>query len=147
MADRYRGGWSDWADPFHELRRLQGEVNRALSRRPSAETDGYPAVNLWVGEHDAVVTAPIPGADVGSLEVSVHQTTLTIKGRAEGGPEEEGASYHRRERRRGSFARSIALPFEVDAEKVQADYARGILSIYLPRPEHKKPRRIEISRH
>lgn len=146
MANRYRGGWSDWADPFQELRRLQGEVNRALSR-PSAEAQGYPALNLWVGEHDAVVTAPIPGADVASLDVSVQQNTLTIKGRIGGEAEDEGASYHRRERQRGPFGRSIALPFEVDAEKVQADYASGVLSIYLPRPEHKKPRRIQISRH
>ena len=57
---------------------------------------------------------------------------------------EEGATFHRRERRFGNFSRSFRLPFKVDAAKVDASFKNGVLSISLPRAEEDKPRKIAI---
>ena len=57
----------------------------------------------------------------------------------------EGASVHRRERQTGAFDRTFATPFEIDAEKVKAEYNDGILALSLPRAEQDKPRSINIS--
>jgi HSP20 family protein len=53
---------------------------------------------------------------------------------------------HRRERAQGPFARTIALPFRVDAEKVAARFDRGVLTLTLPRPEADKPRQVKVTR-
>jgi HSP20 family protein len=56
----------------------------------------------------------------------------------------EGATYHRQERRYGAFLRTFRLPFRVDAEKVEASFAKGVLQIALPRAEEDKPRKITV---
>ena len=91
------------------------------------------------------MTAEIPGVSLDNIDLTVHQSTLTIKGKSvpEGSVPEE--SFHRRERRYGPFTRTIALPFNVDSDKVKATTQNGVLSIELPRPETDKPRRIHIA--
>jgi len=61
-------------------------------------------------------------------------------------PEEvgEGVTFHRRERRFGSFTRTFRLPFDVDADKVEARFQNGVLSITLPRAEADKPKKIAV---
>ena len=58
---------------------------------------------------------------------------------------DDSVSVHRRERRSGTFARTLTVPIEVDVENVQAEYRDGILAIYLPRAEADKPRSVTIS--
>lgn len=57
----------------------------------------------------------------------------------------EKVSLHRRERTFGQFDRSLTLPIDIEAEKVQAQYTDGVLAVLLPRAEHDKPRRITLS--
>ncbi len=142
------GSQDPWGDATSVLRRLQEEMNRTLGGFggtfgvPAGE---YPPVNVWRGEDGVVVTAEIPGVRLDAVELTVHQNTLTIKGRRDAEANASELSYHRRERGAGSFARTIALPFNVDAERVKATADAGVLSIELPRPQADKPKRIKIN--
>lgn len=127
-------------DTFRELERM----SRVLSRVSTAAVNEFPAANVWSNPEGAVVSSEIPGVDPGEIEISVTGKTLTLKGARQ--PEElkEGEAYHRRERWYGTFSKTIDLPFEVDAEHVQAKYSRGVLTISLPRAAAEKPKKIEI---
>lgn len=133
-----------WGDALGALRRIQEEMNRTLGGAATPATE-YPPVNVWRGEDGVIVTAEVPGVGIDAVEVIVHQNTLTIKGSKDGDAGGREISYHRRERATGGFARTIALPFNVDAGRVKATAEAGILSIELPRPEADKPRRIQIT--
>ena len=142
---RYSPGVDPWAEPISALRRIQDEINRAFGDQrwvPSAE---FPPLNVWRGPDGIVVTAEIPGVKMDAVDLTVHQNTLTIKGGREPEAKEPEASFHRRERAFGPFTRTIALPYNVDADQVKASAQSGILTVHLPRPESDKPRKIKIS--
>lgn len=128
---------------FAGLRELQREMNRLFDTGPSA--DRFPLVNLLSGPEEAVVTAEIPGANPDEIDISLMKGVLTIKGTIkDDSPEGENVVCHRRERRNGEFVRSIALPFEVEEDKISAKYDKGVLAVALPRAEKAKPRTIPV---
>jgi HSP20 family protein len=140
----YPRGYDPWNYPFSTLKRLQDEVNRAFGDFRLAETGEFPPVNLWRNADGVIVTAEVPGVRLADMEITVHQNTLTIKGKREPEADEPKATFHRQERQYGSFARTISLPFNVDSEHVHAGASNGVLTIQLPRPEAEKPKRIHI---
>lgn len=131
--------------PWRDLERLHQEVNRLFTdySRP-VRSQEYPMLNIWTSEDEALVTADLPGIDAKDLELSVVGSTLTLRGRRARADLKQGETYHRQERRHGEFVRSVDLPFNVDAEKVGASYARGQLTIRVPRAESDRPRKIAI---
>jgi len=142
---RYSPGTALWSDPLSTLRRIQEEMNRGVGGSRWHATTEFPPLNVWRGEGGVLVTAEIPGVSIDDIELTVHQNTLTIKGKSvpDGNVPEE--SFHRRERHYGPFGRTIALPYGVDSDGVKATTNNGILTIELPRPETEKPKRIEIT--
>jgi len=134
--------------PWREMARLQHEMNRLLSgtsRWPDPSVaPSYPAMNVWTDQDGAVVTAEMPGINADDMDISVQEDTLTLRGNRTPDEVPEGGTYHRRERGTGQFTRSLQLPFQVEAGKVEASYAKGILSITLPRAEADKPKKITI---
>ena len=135
-----------WTEPLATLRRIQGEINRAFGEQRWMPAGDYPPVNVWRGPDGVIVTAEVPGVSLDAIELTVHQNTLTIKGKREPDVSDPGTTVHKRERTFGAFSRSIELPFNVDAERVSASVQNGILKIDLPRPESDKPRTIRINR-
>jgi HSP20 family protein len=131
-------------DPWAELEHMENEMNRALSRFASPSAGEFPAVNVWEGTDEAFVTCEIPGIDPGALEISVAGKTLTLKGSREPEPVAADESFHRRERWYGQFSRIVELPFGIEAEKVKAEFKKGVLYITLPRAEAEKPKKITI---
>ena len=131
-------------DPFSELQRLHGEVNRLFDRSPRRwPRSEYPAMNVYAGEDDALVEAELPGYGPKDIDVSVVQNTLTVRGERSD-EADEGRNYHRRERAPGKFVRSMELPFNVDAEEVEAELKNGILTVRLPRIVEERLRKIEV---
>jgi HSP20 family protein len=130
---------------MQRLRREMDEVfDRTLPWRTLGVVPAYPAMNVWLSDESAVVTAELPGMDANSLEISVLGDTLTVSGNR---PEEEvpeDAIYHRRERAYGSFSRAFTLPFQIEEQGVEATYENGVLQIKLPRSEQDKPRKITV---
>jgi HSP20 family protein len=142
---RYPTGADLWGEPLATLRRIQDEINRAFGDQQWAPSAEFPPLNVWRGADGVRVTAEIPGVKLDAIELTVHQNALIIKGKREPEAREPDASFHRRERTFGPFTRTVALPFNVDPDKVKASAHNGILSIELPRPETDKPRTIKIS--
>jgi len=131
-------------DPWREFRRLQRDMNRMFGDFAGLTTREYPAVNLWTGDEDVVLTAEMPGVEASDLDVSVCDNTLTLRGSHKADTLQEGETYHRQERGSGSFVRTVQLPFAVEADKVEARLEKGILRLTLPRAEADKPKQIEV---
>lgn len=132
------------ADPAAEMQRLQREMNRLFSGATELYAHDFPALNVWRSEDGAVVVAELPGIDPGKLDISVVGDSLTLSGNRDLETLKEGESYHRQERTYGRFARTLQLPFQVDAVKVGAKYEKGVLHVTLPRLEAEKPKKITI---
>lgn len=131
-------------DLLPEIQRLQRDMNRLFAGMPRAEGQENPAVTVWSGEHDYILTAELPGIDPAALDISVVGDMLTFSGSRDFEPLGEGETYHRQERQAGRFSRSLQLPFVIDAEKVAARYDKGVLKVTLPRTVADKPRKIAI---
>lgn len=121
-------------------------IDRFIGGRHNAVAGAFPALNIWANEEVAIVTTELPGVKLEDLEITAQGKTIGIKGaRKEGGEGDEGMRYLRRERPEGEFSRSIELPFQIDAGRVEAKLANGVLRITLPRAENDKPRKISVN--
>jgi HSP20 family protein len=147
MATLLPFGFLGAADPFRELRRLQNEMDRVMGTLSAAgeltTAGAFPAVNVYAGQEGIAVVAELPGVDKDDLEIQAHQDTLTLRGTRRPVSERREA-YHRRERRSGTFTRSIQLPYRINADRIEAHLENGVLRLSLARPEEDKPRRITI---
>lgn len=134
-----------FSDVLPEMQRLQREMNRMLSFVTEPyDNDEFPPLNAWVGEEDVIVTAEIPGIDRDKLDISITNDILKISCERDREVLKTVESYHRQERNYGKFTRTLQLPFNVDSEKAQAKYEKGILHIKMPRAEIDKPKKITI---
>lgn len=129
---------------WREMDRLQREMNRVMGSYAPRGTGTFPPLNMWANEEHVVLTAELPGIDPDSLDISVVGDTVTLSGERDLDATGEEARYHRHERWHGTFNRTLQLPFKIDAGKVDAHFARGILKVTLPRAEEDRPRRINV---
>jgi len=105
-----------------------------------------PHVDVVEGDKDITIAAELPGMDEKDIEVSLSQGVLTISGEKKEEKEDKGKNYYRMERSYGSFRRSVALPCEVNADKVAATYKQGVLTITLPKiTEGRERKKIAIT--
>jgi HSP20 family protein len=130
---------------LRDMRRAQDEMDRLFGGFRLALRTEFPAVNVWVGTDGAIVTAQVPGVSPDQLDVTVHQDTVTLRGKREVEALDGETTVHRRERPQGPFTRTVSLPFRVDADRVAARFERGVLTLELPRPESDKPRHVKIA--
>ncbi|WP_210481263.1 Hsp20/alpha crystallin family protein [Naasia sp. SYSU D00948] len=123
-------------DPFQELDRATGALFR------SAGSALMPVDLYREGDH-FVLTADLPGVDPGSVDVSVDGQTLTIRAERTVGAG-EGVQWLTRERPDASYLRQFTLGNGIDADRIDASYDNGVLSITIPVAEAAKPRKIQI---
>ena len=108
--------------------------------RRQAVWEAAPAVDVVEGEKAYEIAAELPGMDEKNVEVKVANGNLTIKGEKQQEKEEKKKDYYLHERHFGSFERSFAIPEGVDADKIQANFKKGVLTVTLPtNPEAQKP--------
>jgi HSP20 family protein len=140
---------SRW-DPFRDLMTIQNEMNRLFGRTyggdvGSVSTGAWvPALDIYETKDHYVVTVELPGVEPESVDVSVEDQTLTVRGEREFYREIPDEAFHRVERRYGAFARSLTLPSTADVERISASFDKGVLTIEVPKVEAVKPRKIEI---
>ncbi len=135
--------------PLQELRR---EIDRIWDEffgrmRPPERWEGFewaPAVDVSETEEAVVVRADVPGLEPENIEVHLSGNTLTIRGEKKQEKEEKKENFYRVERVYGSFLRTIELPAEVEADKVEATYKNGVLKIVLPKKAEAKGKAIKI---
>lgn len=138
--------------PFREVSRLRREMDRLWdeffgpSRRAfrPLEAEWAPLADVSETADKVVVKAEVPGIDANDIDISLSGDVLTIKGEKKSEREEKKENYHLVERSYGSFSRTLRLPAAVDADKVEAEYKQGVLTISCPKKEEAKPKAIEI---
>ena len=135
-------------DPWLEMQRLQREMEHlfadATPGRRGPLSGGYPPVNITRGDDGITLEALCPGVDRASLEITVVGDAVTIHGERK--PERDVAEdrYHRRERPLGPFTRTVGFGERLDADRTQASYTNGILTLQLARAPEAAPKKITI---
>lgn len=139
--------------PYRELATLQDEMNSLLDTffgrtQPEEGTTRLwdPRVDIHETKDGFVVEVELPGVNKEDVRITVHDNTLTIEGEKKyPHADQKGCECHRQERIFGRFQRSFALPSAVDADKIEAHFEHGVLSVHLPKKEVARPREIPIT--
>ena len=121
------------------------EVDFPSSGEFFKEFEWAPSVDVSESGNKITVKAEIPGVDAKDIGVTLEGKTLNIKGEKKQEREEKEENYHRTERSYGYFNRRVELPNEVDPDKVEAAYKKGILTVKLRKTKETDTRKIEIN--
>jgi HSP20 family protein len=143
MRDFYLSG-----DLFSDLDRVQRQMSSLFGSYPSSirstRADAFPRLNVGSTDDAVQIVAFAPGVDAATLDVTVDKGTLTITGERKPEAQTEGSRTYAKERFTGAFRRVIELPRNADADKVEARYENGLLTITVGKREASKPRAIAI---
>ena len=140
-------------EPVRELHSMQQEMNRLFNTffdAPNGPSTGgprrwVPAMDLVELDDHFVLRADLPGLDDGDVKLEIADDVLTLSGERRFEHEDRKEGFYRLERGTGTFSRSLTLPEGVDAEKIAASFDKGVLEVRIPKPEERKPRRVEIA--
>ena len=139
--------------PTSPITRLQDEMNDLFGRffspewpwEPMRAGGWWPTLDVADKDDAVVVKVDVPGMKAQDIDISVHGNTLTISGeRKDVREEKDGDNYYHCERRSGTFRRDISLPSVVEADKIEAQYRDGVLTVTMPKTEQAKPKRIAV---
>jgi HSP20 family protein len=138
-------------EPFRDFVSLREAMNSLLEDSfvrplaPGASAVRAFPVDIYQTENELVVRASVPGVRPEELSIAVLNGVLTLKGETKPHSIEGNGQWLRQEIGHGAFERSFELPFRVQAEKAQAHFEHGLLTVTLPKAEDAKPRQIKIS--
>ena len=137
-----------FTDPFSALLALQRALESSFESDwlgdVTAGIGAYPPINIFQQGDDFVAIIELPGVDKNDLHIEAKEGTLRISGKKVTKYGEK-VSVHRRERLFGDFDRTISLPVQIDAAAIRAEYADGVLALFIPRAASAKPRTIKIN--
>ena len=137
--------WSPFQEFENVFSRYNGLVGRNWSRdEDRAVAEWRPVANISETDSEYLIKAELPEVKKDDVEVTVHEGVITIKGERREETTEDSERRHRVESVYGSFARSFALPADVDESGIRAGSRDGILRVHLPKVEVKKPKPIAI---
>ena len=133
-------------DPIFDFRRAMNRHVRTtgLVRLNTGKREWAIPVDVVEGEDEILVKASIPGVKVDDIDVSIENRVLTIKATTNSEAEHKDSGYLMRERRSGSFLRSLRLPETVDADQAKTSYNDGVLTVKLPKAESRKAKHLKI---
>lgn len=131
-------------DPFADLSRIQREFEKSNFGPRTRNADFAPAVDVHEDAEQLVLRAELPGVKREDIDVSVDGNVLTLKGERKLEKEEQGRRYHRVERAHGTFVRQFQLSGSIDAQKIDAQLADGVLTLRLAKKQELKPRKIDV---
>ena len=129
---------------------LRGEMEELMSRFWGDEEDGWnfarmtPAIDVTESESALEARVDLPGVKPDEIDIQLSGNLLTVSGERKEEKEEKGRTYHRIERRSGSFSRCVSLPCAVQEDEVAADCRDGVLTITLPKTDEAKSHKIKV---
>ena len=139
-------------EPFSDLMSLREAMDRLFEEsvvRPGSRVlapygASELALDVYETEDEVVVTAALPGVKPEEVEITITGDTLTIRGETKSETKEEKANYLRQERRYGAYSRTIALATPIKADKAEAKFKDGVLTLSIPKAEEAKPKTIKV---
>jgi HSP20 family protein len=137
-------------DPVSEINRMFDDMLSNQARQPRGRqsteiTEWAPAIDVVTDDGNLVLTAELPGVKQEDVNITLHEGVLTISGERKTEQEEERGGYYVRERRYGSFSRSLSVPEGVDESKIHARYENGVLEVTVEGAAVvQEPKRIQI---
>jgi len=138
---------SRW-EPFREMLTLRQAMDRLFddsfvhSSRGGEGSGVYLPLDIYTTKDAVIIHASVPGARPDDVEVTVEGSTVTIRGETKA-PQEEG-TFLLQERRYGAFSRAIDLALPVQADKAEAQFENGVLTLVIPKAEEIKPKIIKV---
>ena len=141
-------------DPLGEMVSLRSAMDRLFEdsfvspltwRTIAGNGDGVaPPIDVHETPDEIVVTAALPGMKADDLDITITGQNLTLRGELKADEKVERDQYLYRERRYGTFSRSLQLPVRVEGDKADASFSDGVLTLRIPKAEEVKPRQIRI---
>jgi HSP20 family protein len=138
-------------DGLNNLRRLSSALDEAFRGWPlgpaleGAITSAWvPACDVFEDQDGLKIVMEVPGVSAADVRLQVEDNMLTIRGEKRQVAEQKTDRVHRYERSYGSFERTFSLPSTVDADRIGADIADGVLTVTLPKADRARPRQIEV---
>ncbi len=141
-------------DPLNEMVSLRSAMDRLFEdsfvsplswRTISGGETMAPAIDVHETADELVVTAALPGIKAEDVEITMTGQTLTLRGEFKADQQVKQEQYLYRERRFGSFSRTLQLPVRVQGDQANADFTDGVLTLTIPKAEEVKPRQIRIN--
>ena len=138
-----------WPGAFDDLERMRRDMDRLFGQVAGkaywpVHAGVFPLVNVTEDKDHLYIRSEIPGMKSEEITISAAGRNLTISGERKIASEGENVRYHRREREDGKYSRIIALPSDIQVDKIEAGYSDGILSIKIPKVEEAKPKQIKV---
>lgn len=143
-------------NPFKEMESMLERYTQATGRglgtgkldTDMGLTDWSPTVDIEENDDSFMIRADLPGVSKDDIEVRMDNGVLCISGEKKVETETgKDTRQHRTERFHGSFSRRFTLPSAIDADRVNADYKHGVLTLNIPKVEDEKPKTIDIKVH
>jgi HSP20 family protein len=135
-------------DPFRDLISIQNELGRLFDRAYGGVAEGsadwVPSVDVYEVADRFVIEVELPGLSPEEVDISVEDQALSVEGERRFTADLADDAYRRIERRYGRFARSLQVPPSIDAERIEASFDAGVLSIQLPKRDEAQPKRISV---
>jgi len=140
-------------EPARELNAIQQEMNRLFNTFFDAPASGggasagrrwTPAMDLVETDDQFVLRADLPGLDESDVKIEIHDKVLTLSGERRYEHEGKKDGFYRLERGSGQFSRTLTLPDGVEPDAITAAFDKGVLEVRIPKPEERKPRRVQI---
>jgi HSP20 family protein len=136
-------------DPLRDVAAMHTELSRLMNgllEGNGRQTQAWvPTLDVWETEDSVHYAFDLPGIPQDAISLEVEDGTLTVGATREREAKVDGDRFYRFERRFGTFQRAIGLPQGVTEDAIKATYTDGVLEVIVPKPEQKKPKRIEIS--
>jgi len=134
-------------NPFRELEDIHARLNRLAGEPDNAAlmfADWTPAVDIQETGKEYLIKADLPDVKKEDVRVELHDGMLTLEGERRLEKEEKDKRFHKIERSYGKFVRRFAVPTEIEANAVAAEFKDGVLNVRLPKSVNVKPRAIEV---
>ncbi len=140
-------------EPFRDLISLRDAMDRLFAESYIRPTGLLPAVfadgnnvpiDVYETDQDVVVKASIPGVKPEDIDISIVGDDVTIKGQTEERTEVKEENFVRREMHYGSLSRTVSLPTSIQADKADAKFENGVLTLTLPKAEEVKPKTVKV---
>ena len=143
-----RRGYEPLSTFTQDIDRLWNDFFKGYGLEPFTDRLGQfsPTIDVKEDEKEIKVQAELPGMDEQDIDIALNRDSLTIKGEKKEETEEKEKDYYRMERSYGSFTRTIPLPEEIDTDKAEARFKKGVLTVTLPKTEEtrKKTKKIKV---